>query len=202
MSSTLLRQWITPTVIVTCLGPCGCSSMNKTETGAMVGGAAGAGIGALAGAACHNPGVAAAIGAGAGALTGAVVGHAADQTEEKAKDQAVAALQAQQQQQQLAMGDVVRMVQDHISDAVIIQHIRTSPVVFQLNGRRYRIPERQRRERPGDPGNAGHCQPSCGPGGSGVRGSSGPTAGGLRVPVWLLALTCGRWDRGGLAHWG
>lgn len=111
---------------------CGCSSMNNTETGAVAGGAVGAGIGALAGAACRNPGVGAAIGAGAGALTGALVGHSVDKSEEKAKDQAVAAIQQQQQQQQLGIADVARMAQQHISDAVIIEQIRTGGVVYHL----------------------------------------------------------------------
>jgi outer membrane lipoprotein SlyB len=111
---------------------CGCSSMNHTETGAVAGGAVGAGVGALAGAACHNPGVGAAIGAGAGALTGALVGHSMDKSEQQAKDQAVAAVQAQQQQQQLGISDVARMAQQHISDAVIIEQIRTGGVVYHL----------------------------------------------------------------------
>jgi Glycine zipper len=111
---------------------CGCSSMNNTETGAVAGGAVGAGVGAIAGAACRNPGVGAAIGAGAGALTGALVGHSIDKSEEKAKDQAVAAVQAQQQQQQLGIADIARMAQQHISDTVIIEQIRTGGVVYRL----------------------------------------------------------------------
>jgi hypothetical protein len=112
---------------------CGCSSMNNTEKGAVVGGGVGAGVGALAGAACHNPGVGAAIGAGAGALTGAVVGHSMDKSEEKAKNDAAAAVQAQQQAQQLGVADIAKMAQQHISDDVIIQQIRTSGVIYHLS---------------------------------------------------------------------
>jgi len=111
---------------------CGCSSMNHTETGALAGGAVGAGVGALAGAACHNPGAGAAIGAGAGAVTGGLIGHSMDKSEEKVKDQAVAAIQAQQQQQQLGINDAARMAQQHVSDEVIIQQIRTGGVVYHL----------------------------------------------------------------------
>lgn len=126
-------SWRSVTALVPLLLACGCSSMNNTEKGALIGGAGGAGIGALAGAACHNPGVGAAIGAGAGVLTGAVVGHSIDKSEEKAKNDAVAAVQAQQQAQQLGVGDIAKMAQQHISDEVIIQHIRTSGVVYHLS---------------------------------------------------------------------
>jgi len=90
-------------------------------------------VGALAGAACHAPGVDAAIGAGAGALTGAVVGHSVDQSEEKAKNDAAAANQAQQQAQQMGVADVAKMAQRHITDEVMITHIRTGGVVYHLS---------------------------------------------------------------------
>jgi hypothetical protein len=127
------RGWRSVATLAPLLVACGCSSMNNTEKGTLVGGGVGAGIGALAGAACHNPGVGAAIGAGAGALTGAVVGHSMDKSEEKAKNDAAAAIQAQQQAQQMGVADVAKMAQQHISDDVIINHIRTSPLVYHLS---------------------------------------------------------------------
>src|SRR5271165_3841230 len=77
--------WRALTALAPLLLACGCSSLNNTENGALVGGGVGAGLGALAGAAVHRPAVGAAIGAGAGALTGAAVGHSMDKSEEKAK---------------------------------------------------------------------------------------------------------------------
>ncbi len=50
---------------------------DNTATGALVGGAAGAGIGAIAGG--HEAGEGALIGGAIGALTGALVGHSIDQ---------------------------------------------------------------------------------------------------------------------------
>lgn len=112
---------------------CGCSSMNHTEKGALAGGAVGTGIGAIAGAACRNPLAGAAIGAGAGALAGGLIGNSVDKDEAHAKDRAIAAAQAQQQQQTLGLTDVAQMAQQHISDDVIIQQIRTAGTAYHLS---------------------------------------------------------------------
>jgi outer membrane lipoprotein SlyB len=105
---------------------CGCSSLNHTENGALAGGAIGAGTGALIGKATGHTAGGAVIGAGVGALTGGLIGNAADQTEKK-----VAAAEAKSQLDKL---DVVRMVQNHISDEIIINQIRTGGSVFHLTG--------------------------------------------------------------------
>jgi hypothetical protein len=105
---------------------CGCSSLNHTENGALAGGAIGSGIGALAGHATGHTAGGALIGAGVGAVTGGLIGNAADQTEKK-----VAAAEAKSQIDKL---DVVRMVQNHVSDEIIINQIRTGGSVFRLSG--------------------------------------------------------------------
>jgi hypothetical protein len=104
---------------------CGCSSLSHTENGALAGGAIGAGTGALIGNATGHTAGGALIGAGVGSLTGALIGNSADQTEKK-----VAAAQAQSR---LEMGDVVRLVQAHVSDDIIINQIRTGGSVFHLS---------------------------------------------------------------------
>ena len=110
--------------LVPALLACGCSSLSHTENGALAGGAIGAGTGALIGHATGHTGGGALIGAGVGALTGGLIGNAADQTEKK-----VAAAQAQAQLDKL---DVVRMVQAHMSDEIIINQIRTGGSKFHL----------------------------------------------------------------------
>jgi outer membrane lipoprotein SlyB len=102
----------------------GCAT--QTETGAL----AGAGIGGLGGAAigslAHAPVAGAAIGAAAGALTGAAVGNSEDRKQERA---AAAAAQARA----LGMTDVAQMAQQGVSEAIIINQIRTSPTIFHLS---------------------------------------------------------------------
>jgi hypothetical protein len=104
---------------------CGCESLSHTENGALAGGAIGAGTGALIGHAAGNTGAGALIGAGVGALSGGLIGHAVDKSEER---QAVAAAQGQ-----LGVTDVVQMTQQHISEGIIINQIRTSGSVFRLS---------------------------------------------------------------------
>lgn len=128
MKSRKLHAAVWPLVLM-----CGCSSMNHTEKGAVVGGALGTGVGAIAGAACRNPLAGAAIGAGAGALGGALVGNSVDKQEAKAKDQVIAAAHAQEQKQNLGITDVGSMAQQHISDEVIIQQIRTAGTSYHLS---------------------------------------------------------------------
>lgn len=106
---------------------CGCESLNHTENGALAGGGIGALTGAIIGGATGHAGGGAAIGAGVGALTGGLIGHSMDKQEQKAEQRAV-------QARAMVMNDVVQMSQQHVSDAVIIEQIRTSPSVFHLSG--------------------------------------------------------------------
>jgi hypothetical protein len=107
----------------------GCSNLSHTENGALAGGGIGALTGALIGKTTGHTAGGAAIGAGVGALTGGLMGNAIDKSEQR-KEAMVANAQAQSQ---LGMMDVIKMVQAHISDDVIINQIRTRGCVFNLS---------------------------------------------------------------------
>jgi hypothetical protein len=108
---------------------CGCAGMSNTDRGVLGGGAIGAGTGALIGSATGHTGAGALIGGGVGAVTGGLIGNAADEREKKTQEQIAAA----QARQQLGMADIVQMTQQHISDPVIINQIRSSYSVYQLS---------------------------------------------------------------------
>lgn len=61
----------------------GCSSMGKTEQGALIGAGVGAGAGSVVGNQLGSSGAGAAIGAGTGAVVGAVVGKSLDSDEDR-----------------------------------------------------------------------------------------------------------------------
>lgn len=61
----------------------GCASWNKTQKGAVVGTAAGGGMGAVIGKAAGNTALGAIIGAAVGGATGAVIGHKMDKQAEE-----------------------------------------------------------------------------------------------------------------------
>jgi len=63
----------------------GCASWNKTQKGAVVGTAAGGGMGAVIGKAAGNTALGAIIGAAVGGATGAVIGHKMDKQAEEIK---------------------------------------------------------------------------------------------------------------------
>jgi len=64
----------------------GCSSLNKTQKGAIIGTTAGAGIGAVIGKVAGNTAVGAAVGAGVGGATGAIIGRKMDKQAEEIKN--------------------------------------------------------------------------------------------------------------------
>ena len=64
----------------------GCASWNKTQKGAVVGTAAGGGMGAVIGKAAGNTALGAIIGAAVGGATGAVIGHQMDKQAEEIKN--------------------------------------------------------------------------------------------------------------------
>jgi len=105
----------------------GCAT--NTETGALTGAGVGGVGGAIVGSALHAPGLGAVIGAGAGALTGAAIGHAEDKREAREQAQAVAAsIQIQQQ----GMSDIARMTLNKVPEDIIINQVRTSPIIYSL----------------------------------------------------------------------
>ena len=116
-------------VVCPLLLSCGCSSMSNTDRGALGGGAIGAGTGAIIGNATGHTGAGALIGGAVGAVTGGLIGNAADEREKKTE----AAIAAAQAQQQIGLTDIVQMTQQHVSDPVIINQIRSSHSVYQLS---------------------------------------------------------------------
>lgn len=60
-----------------------CSSMNRTQKGAIIGTAAGAAMGAIIGEAAGNPALGTIVGATVGGATGAVIGHKMDKQAEE-----------------------------------------------------------------------------------------------------------------------
>ena len=108
---------------------------NRTANGALLGGAAGAGVGALIGnAAGHNTAAGAAIGGVVGLMTGAIVGNNMDQAaRDRVRAQAPATLVRVEQGQPLATADVKALAKAGISDDVIISQIRNSHSVYHLS---------------------------------------------------------------------
>jgi len=110
----------------------GCANMNNTERGALTGTALGAGLGTVIGGLAGGRG-GAGIGAAAGALLGAGTGAAIGHSEDKAEQRAVAQAQAYAAANPpLSLTDVARLAQQHVPDSVIIQQMRTSNSVYQL----------------------------------------------------------------------
>jgi hypothetical protein len=107
----------------------GCQNMNNTEAGALGGGVIGAAFGTLVGAVCHNPLAGAAIGGVTGATVGGLAGHSEDRREARATAAAQAYAAAHPP---LSLSDVASMAQNHISDGVIINQIRTTNSTYNL----------------------------------------------------------------------
>ena len=119
-----IARWLAGAVLPVVLVS-GCQSMNSTEKGAVAGGGIGAGTGALVGHAVGNTGAGAVIGGLAGALVGGAVGNDIDK--EKEREARLAAAPPP-----LQLTDVASMAQQHISDGIIVNQIRTTGSVYQL----------------------------------------------------------------------
>jgi hypothetical protein len=120
------KRWLGGVMI---LGLCGCSSMNNTESGALGGGAIGAGTGALLGSMTGHAGAGAAIGAGVGAVTGGLIGHSEDRAEARQKQ---AAAEWAAQNPPLTLEGVVDMTQRHISDDIIVRQMEVTRSYYNL----------------------------------------------------------------------
>lgn len=81
-----ISNLITGMLIVTVFLP-GCSSMNKTQKGAVIGTAGGAATGAVIGRAAGNTAMGAIIGATVGGVAGAVIGNQMDKQAKEIKDE-------------------------------------------------------------------------------------------------------------------
>ena len=111
----------------------GCQNMSNTEKGAGVGGALGAGMGAAIGSASGHAGKGALIGGAAGALMGGLAGNSEDKAEMadmKAQRNAAYAAAAKPT---LGITDVAGMVQQGISDQVIIGQIQSTGSTYSLS---------------------------------------------------------------------
>jgi hypothetical protein len=121
---------------IAAVGPVGCSTMNNTEKGALIGGGVGSVAGTIVGAATGNPRTGAVVGALGGATLGGLAGNAEDKKERQV-EQAVAAQQIADAQaarpEPLGLIGVVKMAQQGVNEDVIINHIRATGSTFQLS---------------------------------------------------------------------
>ncbi len=119
-----------------CVFTAGCQNMNNTEKGAVVGGAGGAGLGAIIGHQTGNRDLGALIGGGAGALMGGAMGKAKDNAEERDMYQKHASqMEATRKFEQHAMNnhDVVQYAQSNMSDQFIIDEIKRRGGKFDMS---------------------------------------------------------------------
>lgn len=120
-----------PSKLLTCvvLALSGCAQMNNTEKGAVIGGASGAGIGAIVG---HQfgkqSGAGALIGGLVGTAGGALAGNAKDQRERADKYAAQAAYERgarYAEQRAITNRDVIDMTQKGVNEQHILTMMRT-----------------------------------------------------------------------------
>ena len=115
--------------LATIVSASGCAT--HSETGAAVGGLAGAGAGAVVGHALGNTAAGAVVGAGVGALSGAAIGNSQDQAEARNR-----AIIEQQVGRQLAgavrVDDVIAMTRAGVAPDLIVNHVRTHGMAAPL----------------------------------------------------------------------
>ncbi len=128
----------TPVRIVALLGTMllltsGCYSPYAADRGALLGGAGGAGVGALVGqAAGGHPVVGALVGAGVGAASGAAVGSSLDQIQANNRAQIEARLGHPVRPGAVNVGDVVNMSRAGVADDLMINYIRSNGMAAPL----------------------------------------------------------------------
>lgn len=106
----------------------GCQSPYYADRGALVGGATGAGLGAVVGeAAADEPLAGAAIGTAVGVVTGATIGNGLDEVaaQNRAAAQQVAS-------RAVTLPDIVQMSAGGLSDDVIISHVHSNGLAASL----------------------------------------------------------------------
>ena len=119
-----------------CVMATGCQNMNNTEKGAVIGGASGAGLGAIIGHQTGNRDLGALIGGGAGALMGGAMGKAKDNAEERDMyRQHAAQMEATRKFEQNAMNnhDVIKFANSGVSDDIIIGEIKRRGGRFDMS---------------------------------------------------------------------
>jgi len=130
----LLRVVTVGAMMAVAAGNTGCSTMNNTEKGVGLGGAIGAGAGALIGSASGNPKTGAVIGGLLGAGAGGVIGNDVDRKD--ARDASIRqdrANQAYAYAQPERLAEVVAMAKGGQSEVVMLNHIRTHGMQFNLS---------------------------------------------------------------------
>lgn len=128
----MLRPLLAVAAVAFLLGSTGCSTMNNTEKGALVGGGVGTVVGTAIGAATGNPRTGAAVGALGGAAVGALAGNKEDERErtiERAEHQQAVA----DQYAPLGMMDVVNLSRGGTDADVIAAQIRNTNSSFNLS---------------------------------------------------------------------
>lgn len=105
----------------------GCSNMNNTQKGAVVGTAGGAAVGAIVGKQLGSTGAGAAVGALTGLAAGGLIGNAEDKAEERDNATRQANYEHNmrvRQQRAITNRDVVDMAGSGVSDSIIIKEMR------------------------------------------------------------------------------
>lgn len=102
----------------------GCASPYYADRGALFGGAAGAGLGAIVGDAVDEPLAGAAIGAMAGSLTGGAVGASLDEIEARNRAAIEAQLGRSVRSGSVTLDEVIAMTRAGVDDELIVNHIR------------------------------------------------------------------------------
>ena len=129
-SLSLIAVAVGVILAVGCESPSG--RPDNTATGALVGGATGAGIGAIVGG--RNAGAGALIGGAVGALTGGIIGHSIDeQQRQRIQAYSPQTLVRVDQGQPLEQADIKALAKAGVSDEVIISQIRNSHTVYHLS---------------------------------------------------------------------
>lgn len=127
-------------IVAMALGAVGCET--KAQTGALVGGAGGAALGAGIGSLSHSrSGAGALIGGAAGALGGYVIGNEMDKKDQRDREAAYqrnthsareSGYNYEAPAQRLTQQDVVAWTDQGVKDEIIIDRIQQSGTVFRL----------------------------------------------------------------------
>lgn len=138
MKDTIFKRGVICGLAAATLLVTGCTTPegepDNTATGALAGGAIGAGTGAIIGGASGHAGVGALIGGAIGALTGAVVGNTMDQRQRAMLAQEYpVTLQRVDQGQPLGLADIKALVRAGVGDDIIISQIRNSRTMYRLS---------------------------------------------------------------------
>ncbi|HEU5434242.1 MAG TPA: glycine zipper domain-containing protein [Thermomicrobiales bacterium] len=113
----------------------GCASPYHADRGALFGGAAGAGVGALVGEAVGHPGVGALVGAGVGTVSGAAIGSGLDEIEAKNRAMIAAQMGREVPRGAVTIGDVIDMTRQGLDEDLIVNHIRYNGVAQRPQSR-------------------------------------------------------------------